>query len=335
MVINGEYHIETMNIELTTKCPLSCPQCYCSLTGGKNIPLEKAVYWIQEAAKMGVKDVMLSGGETLCYPDLYEVIRKAKECCIAVNVALSGVGFDQETFDQLIGAGVTNIYISLNGSTKEINDISRDGFDYAINALMLLQKNQFKNTTINWVMHSSNADDFVNILRLAEKYEVQNVAILGLKPDSKYMLASYPTKEQMLKLKKTIRAYSGKCCIQIESCFSPMLALFNDTKLFGNFNVSEYKGCCAGRTTFSVNVDGLLSPCRHLDYFEPYESLKEYMDHSEIQVKIRSIQNTRNAPCNTCRLEKYCRPCLAINTKMKHDLFFGFEQCPVFEADRS
>lgn len=328
-----EYHLETMNIELTTKCMLSCPQCYCSLSGGKDIPLEKAVYWIHEAASLGVKEVMLSGGETLCYPHLYEVIKAAKECCGAVNVALSGVGFNKNTLFKLIEAGVTGIYVSLNGSTKEINSVSRDGFEFAINALELLRENQYGNTTINWVMHSSNADDFVNIIKIAEDYKVRNIAILGLKPDSNHTLPSYPTKDQMLNLKKTIRAYRGKCCIQIESCFSPMLALFNDTKLFGNFNVSEYKGCCAGRTTVSVSVDGFLSPCRHLDYFETYRSLQEYMDRSEIQSRIRTLKDTRNNPCNICRLKNYCRPCLAINAKLNNDLYYGFAQCPIFESE--
>lgn len=326
------YHLETMNIELTTKCPLRCPQCYCSLTGGKDIPLNLAIYWITEAASMGVKDVMLSGGETLCYPHIYDVIKAVKEQGMLANIALSGAGFNQEIYDQLIEAGVDEIYISLNGSTKEINSSSRDGYDLAIKALALLQKNQYKHTTINWVMHSSNADDFQNLIYLAEKYEVSNISILGLKPDSKHTLSSLPSKDQMLRLKKILRAYNGGVCIQIESCFSPMLALFNETKLFGNFNVSEYKGCCAGKTTFSVNVDGYLTPCRHLDYCEQYNSLKKYIEESVVQQKIRSIQDTRTAPCYSCKYEKYCRPCLAINTKLNNNFSFGFEQCPNYEA---
>ena len=63
---NLHLELDTMNIELTTRCPLRCPQCYCTLTGGKNIDLNTAIYWIKEGASLGVKEVMLSGGETLC-----------------------------------------------------------------------------------------------------------------------------------------------------------------------------------------------------------------------------------------------------------------------------
>lgn len=332
MVAEHSCHLETMNVELTTKCPLSCPQCYCTLSGGKDIPLDVAALRIREASTLGVKEVMLSGGETLCYPYIYDVIKVARECCDSVNVALSGVGFSQSVLDSLIDAGVTGIFISLNGSTKEINSYSRDGYEFAISALELLQKNAFPKTTVNWVMHSSNADDFPNMVSLAEKFDVYSLTILGLKPDSNHTLATYPSKTQMINLKKALRAYKGNCLIQIESCFSPMLALYSDTKLFGNFNVSEYKGCGAGRTTVSVSVDGRLSPCRHLDYCESYGTIKEYMELSKMQQEIRELSDTRDSPCSLCRLKDYCRPCLAIDKKLYNNLHYSFSQCPIFES---
>lgn len=132
---------DSMYMELTTNCPLRCPQCYCSLSGGKNINPETAEYWLKEAGKMGVREVML------------------------------------------------------NGSTEEINARSRDGYRLAISALELLQKNKFHNTAINWVMHSNNADDFTNMLELAEKYDVKNLVLLEVKPDSENQLPTLPAKK--------------------------------------------------------------------------------------------------------------------------------------------
>ena len=122
----------TMNLELTTNCPLHCPQCYCTLTGGKNLDLTTALYWLAEGRKAGVKEVMLSGGETMCYPHLYEVIHAANAYCGTANVALSGFGLNQTTYEKLIFSGVGGIFISLNGSTEKINSLTRDGFDLAI-----------------------------------------------------------------------------------------------------------------------------------------------------------------------------------------------------------
>ena len=309
----SKYIPETMNIELTTNCPLHCPQCYCSLTGGENIDLETAVYWIKEGAKLGVKEVMLSGGETLCYPHIYEVVRAARTYCGHANVALSGFGFTQQVYERLVEAGVTGIYISLNGSTQEINAQSRDGFSMAISALKLLQKNSYPNTTINWVMHSTNADDFLNVVNLAQKYDVANIVIIGLKPDSKKSLSTLPTKEQMYSIKDIVRSHKGKTRIFIESCYSPLLALTCDTKLFGNMNVGKNKGCGAGRTTFSVSVDGFLTPCRHLEYREKFETVSEYWENSDVLRKLREMDSDHPVePCASCRLLEYCRPCAAI-----------------------
>lgn len=319
-----------MNIELTTNCPLRCPQCYCSLTGGKNIDLDTAIHWIKEGGKLGVKDVMLSGGETLCYPHIYEVVRASREYCGHANVALSGFRFNQEVYEKLLDAGVTGIFISLNGSTNEINAQTRDGYDLAIAALKLLQENHYPNTTINWVMHSSNADDFANVVALAEAYDVSSIVIIGLKPDSKKSLNTLPTLEQMLAVKHIVQTHRGNTKIYIESCYSPMLALTCDTKLFGNMNVGKNKGCGAGRTTFSVSVDGLLSPCRHLEHYEKFETAAEYWQNSEILNRLRQMAKEEPCePCVSCRLMNYCRPCAAINSKLDNKLYRGNPYCPI------
>lgn len=323
--------LSTMNIELTTKCPLRCPQCYCSLTGGKDIDLETAIYWIKEGAKFGVKEVMLSGGETMCYPHIFEVVSAAKQYCGGANVALSGYNFNQDSYEKLLSVGVTGIFISLNGSTKEINSMTRDGYELAISALDLLNKNKYNNTTINWVMHSSNADDFLNVLDIAEKYNVRYLAVMAVKPDSKKELGTIPSCEQMESVKSIIKSYKGNVKIVVESCFSPMLAMVSETKLFGNMNVGKYKGCGAGKNAFSVNVDGLLSPCRHLEYFESYETLKDYFDRSEILKKIRGLEDDKRKPCKDCRYSDYCRHCLAINSKLHNDIYIGNEHCPIYE----
>lgn len=174
-------------------------------------------------------------------------------------------------------------------------------------------------------MHSNNADDFPNMVTLAEEYGVANLVIIGLKPDSKHMLPTLPTLEQMQAVSKVIRTHRGHTKLFIESCYSPLLALTCDIKLFGNMNVGKNKGCGAGRNAFSVNVDGLLSPCRHLDYFEKWDTLEEYWTKSPILQKIRSLEDHKQEPCVSCKYSNYCRHCLAINSKLKGKLFIGNE----------
>lgn len=330
MEITRQYIPETMNIELTTNCPLRCPQCYCTLTGGKNIALDTAIYWIKEAAKNGVKEIMLSGGETMCYPHLYEVIAEINKCNCHANIALSGYRFTQDVLDKLITSGVYGIYISLNGSTEQINMVTRDGYELALSALDLLCKNQYPHTVINWVMHSSNADDFPNIVAIAERYNVESVVVLGVKPDSKKCLNTMPTYEQMQQVSSIVKHHKGSVKLYIESCFSPLLAMTCDTALFGNFNVGKNNGCGAGRTTVSVSVDGRLSPCRHIDIYEEYPTLAQYWNESPIMKRLREIdENMPEDPCDQCKYVKYCRPCTAIMHKLDGRLYRGNKYCQI------
>ena len=82
------YRFESFNLELTTKCPLRCPQCYCTLEGGRDLPKEIALRIIHQAAELGAKHVELSGGETLCYPWLMDLIIEARKNGITSNIAV-------------------------------------------------------------------------------------------------------------------------------------------------------------------------------------------------------------------------------------------------------
>lgn len=319
--------LKLLNFELTTACPLECPQCYCTLNTGKNMDKDTAIYWLNEAAKYGVEVVNFSGGETLCYPYLYEVIHHAHYCGIKVNVALSGIGFNRDSYRRLIEAGVNGIFISLNGSTDKINSYSRNGYDLALSALELLKKEKYEKTTINWVMQKSNADDFANMIALAEKYCVSRLVVLSLKPDSANELSYSPTKPQLNAVASLIKKYEGSVQLCVESCFSPMLALIGESFFFGNSNIGEEKGCMAGRMFASVNVDGLLSPCRHLYYFEKWDNLQDYWEYSKILAKIRKAEENVQQPCTDCKYGPYCRHCLAINACINHDIYIGNQFC--------
>ncbi len=323
------YHAPVlMNLELTTKCPLRCPQCYCDLEGGKDMDLQTALHFIDDAAKCGVRSVNLSGGETMVYPHLLELIHACHDKGMESNIAISGFGVDKNKLLRIIDSGVSGIFVSLNGSTKEVNSKSRDGYELAIHALELLRELKFERTTINWVMHSNNADDFPNMVTLAEQYGVKGIAVMVFKPDSSHQLPSIPSREQMHMVADQIKKYKGNLCIEIESCFSQMRAL-HGKRFFANLNQGISKGCGAGRDGISVSVDGKLTPCRHLELQENFTSICEYWENSEILKKLRETDDCKREPCNACDYQQYCLPCMAVNHKMNDELYVGDTTCPI------
>lgn len=317
-----------MNFELTTRCPLKCPQCYCDLTRGKDLNYDIAIHWINEASKNNVKVVNLSGGETLVYKNLIPLIEYCTKLNIETNVALSGYNFNKKKLNQFVEAGLTGICISLNGSTEEINSYSRDGYNLAIDALEILKTCDSIKTSINWVMHSNNADDFENMVILAESYEVDEVVVMVFKPDSNNQIKSLPTYQQMLNVSKIIKQKDKKVKIIVEECFSQMKALINQT-FFINKNVGVQKGCGALRDGISINVDGKISPCRHLELIEEFTSIKDYWQNSKFAYTIRNIEKDKKEPCNNCKFKDNCLPCIAVNYKLNNKIYMGDTTCPI------
>ena len=323
-----------MNLELTGECPLHCPQCYVEADSSRCMPLETALHHIREAAAFGVRDVNLSGGETLCYPDLEELIRECSSCGLVSAVALSGALADEAVLRGLIDAGVSQIYISLNGSTREINQRTRDGYEAAVRALGLLRSLREKyslpvQTGINWVMHRTNAEDFPSMIRLAEDYRVDQLVVMGLKPDASGHLDGFPSREQLKEVARQIRLYTGPLEIGVESCFSPLRALMGESLFSGNVNRGIMRGCGAGRDSYSVDASGAYTPCRHIMLPEKYSSLDAYWNDSYVLQKLRSAEDNRCPPCKGCRLQAYCLPCMEIGQKLGGSLLAGFPGCPL------
>ena len=317
-----------INLEVTTRCPLRCPQCYVYLDSGEEMPLETALYWVRDAASAGVRQINISGGETLCYPYLTELIREIKSLGMLSAIAVSGIYLTKEKLDELIEAGVSGIFVSLNGSTREVNSLTRDGYDYAIRALTLLKEAGFRSRFINWVMHSLNADDFPNMIRLAEQFEVYCLAVLSFKPDSAHELNSFPSASQMEEVAHLIREYDGPVRIEPEPCYSQLRSLVG-TPTKGKYRPDHRRGCGAGRTTLSVSTDGKLMPCRHMMVKESYDHIRDYWRESPFLDRVRHTEERREVPCKGCRLEETCLPCMAVGLKLHGDIRYYMEECPL------
>jgi len=320
-----------LNLELTTRCPLRCPQCYCHLQEGKDLPLERALEVLEEAARIGVANIALSGGETMMYPHLYELIEKCAFLGLYPSVALSGWGVDESSVKKLIDSGINGVYVSLNGSTEEISRLSRDGHHLAIRTLELFD--DFEEKAVNWVAHSFNIDDFANVAMLCSQYKVKRLVVLVFKPDSSHRLDSLPDGEQLKKFAKELirlRNEFPDLIIEVESCYSPLRALISQT-FWGNSNTGMSKGCGAGRDAASLDIDGNFTPCRHLDFPERYSSLQDYWSSSDTLRKIRAVEKSPEEPCAGCRYEPNCLSCLAVNAKLNGHIAKGSRYCSLWE----
>ena len=318
-----------INIEVTTRCPLRCPQCYCSLQNGRDIPLPLMKKYLSEASQLGVKHVELSGGETLCYPHLLEAIRIARENGLSPSISISGWHFSSEFLAELIVSGIENIHVSLNAPTEKENSKTRDGFKEAIHALEILSDYHFENSVINWVMHRESVKSFLDLIRLAEKYHVSTILIIEPRPNAEGILNTYPTLDDMNYVANLYRHNQSNVELVIQHCFSPLLALSSQNALWGNRNTGVYKGCTAGRYSFCIDVDGNFIPCRHLPIPESFNSCREYWEQSPTLKSLRTAIKEPKEPCQHCGMLPYCNHCIADNFQKSGQLYVGNQNCVI------
>lgn len=322
-----------LNLELTTRCPLRCPQCYCDLQQGKDLPLDRALEVLRQAEENGVADINLSGGETMVYPHIYRLLEECFSLGLHSSVALSGYGVDKSSIQRMVDSGVGEIYISLNGSTEEISRATRDGHHLAIRALELLAESAFKNTAVNWVAHRGNIADFTKVAALCERFGVKRLVVIAFKPDAAHRMESAPDRRQALGLAQDIKRLQKdfpNLRIEVESCYSPLRALLSQ-KFFVNINTGISKGCGAGRDGVSLNVDGNFTPCRHLDFPEAVRNLRDYWYTSDVLRRLRAVENAPEEPCAQCRYGVYCLSCLAVNAKLHGRIVKADKSCFLWE----
>jgi MoaA/NifB/PqqE/SkfB family radical SAM enzyme len=212
-------------------------------------------------------------------------------------------------------------YISLNGSTKEINGLSREGYETAMGAAVLLKA---KNAPfgINWVARHDNTDDFVNMVSFCRDSKAAYLSVIGNKLTGRDKMESPLTKEDLEKIAAVINSNKEpEPKIIIEFCFSILAAYVNVPK-------SGYRAhCFAGVSNCNINCDLSFQPCTHLKIVEKYNSLDDYWHFSKVLKTLRDNPAYSLEPCRHCRQRKICSLCRAISIETSTDFAAGLSAC--------
>jgi pyrroloquinoline quinone biosynthesis protein E len=314
---------EQLQIELTTKCSLKCPQCFCELEG-QDINKEQLFSYLYQAAWVGIPRIALSGGEPLLYPWLEGTIGLIAKLGLYSALTTSGAGMTSGLLKRLKDAGLNELFFSLNGSTKAIHNVSRDAFDETI-AAMILAQNENIPYKINWVAREDNVSDFEEVIKLAGRLSASELVILTLKPDRSDELSNQLSASSLKLLAKSFKSHNQEdIAVSIEGCFPSLYMEVID-------DVIPFKiGCEAGRNVVSINVDGSLSPCRHIPLREGAQSLKQYWYESEDLGPLREAYKGLSGECKLCQWHEQCHPSRANGLKLHNDMYAGEKNCGGF-----
>lgn len=245
------FNLETVVIQVTTRCPYSCPQCYMK-RGNENISKDAFKRAVDEAARNGAQAVQLTGGEPVLHEELAELIDYTRGCGLLSVVATSGYNASYEYYRRLKQAGLSAICVSLNGITREASLLSREALDkslYAIKCAIQAELICFVNTVVS--------DENVDELNLLGRY-VRDKGVIGvniLRPVCSYDEKYAPSISQDTIIKIEMAVKSMPDFYRVENCYKEYWRYIS-----GN----EFACKDIGEKTYFINADGTFSPCSKL-----------------------------------------------------------------------
>ena len=312
-----------LQIEITNRCPLSCPQCYKSPNGERDIDFGTLSKVMENAARCNVRYIMINGGEPLLYHKFADFLHLIKEYNFEASCVTSGIGLTEELLSSIKNSGCyLQLNVSMNGSTEKVNSLSRDGYTHSIKAIELLCKNRFS-YGINWVARNDNIYDLPNLVKLAKSYNAGWVTIVTGKIDFEGRETSNLSQDDYIYLSGYIKQNEDSRFFMVQYCFP-----FLNSILYKNMNVHRNQ-CNAGIYSCCIDSDGKFSPCIHLNYKEDFDSIEEYWSKSEILRKIRNPEFGDFNDCKGCAARDSCRNCFCMDKENSDGLLLGFKKCPI------
>jgi len=116
---------EILHLQVTERCNFACPKCYLPELNTTSPKSELTPQEIQDkvfspAAEIGVRKVVITGGEPFLYRRLFDVLESAKEYFSEVFVGTSGFFLDQPNIDRVLETEVDFLQVSLDALSNEL-----------------------------------------------------------------------------------------------------------------------------------------------------------------------------------------------------------------------
>ena len=260
----------SVDVFITSRCNLNCVHCFSSRDekSKHDLSIEDLKSIFNQLEELGILQVRINGGEPLLHPEVHEIFNTLKERRFRKVILTNGTMLDEEMVNLLKDSKVTPT-ISIDDSDAEEHDLfrkSKGSFNRIIEGLKILQKNEVQ-YGINCCLHKRNLKRCEKIISLAIKYGACRIAFLDLKLSDRLKanevwIPSYNEYQNaMFDLIAARIVYKGKIDISLDAflhCYPLSECVLEAER--------GYISCKAGRTGFSIGVDGSIYPCNLVLY---------------------------------------------------------------------
>lgn len=157
---------------LIRRCNLTCKHCYATSTD-KDFPGElstQQVFDVMDDLKaFGTKVLILSGGEPLMRPDIYDISHRARDMGFYVGLSTNGTLIDSDNINKIKQVDYDYVGISIDGA-KETHDKFRQktgAYDEALRGIRLSRDAGLK-IGLRFTLTQDNAGELPELLQLMD-----------------------------------------------------------------------------------------------------------------------------------------------------------------------
>ncbi|MEW9898690.1 heme d1 biosynthesis radical SAM protein NirJ [Chitinivorax sp. PXF-14] len=158
---------------LIRRCNLTCKHCY-SISADKDFAGELStdeVYTVMDDLKrFRVPVLILSGGEPLLRPDIFDIAHRAKQMGFYVGLSSNGTLITEDNIEQIAKVGFDYVGVSLDGigATHDKFRRKEGAFDASMHGIKLCKERGIK-VGIRFTMTQDNAPELPLLLELMER----------------------------------------------------------------------------------------------------------------------------------------------------------------------
>lgn len=161
---------------LIRRCNLTCKHCY-SISADIDFPGElstEEIFTVMDDLKQfRVPALILSGGEPLLRPDIFEIAGRAKKMGFYVGLSSNGTLINHDNIDQIVATGFDYVGVSLDGIGATHDKFRRkDGaFDASMKGIHLCRENGIR-VGLRFTMTQDNCHELSAMLDLLEQEDI-------------------------------------------------------------------------------------------------------------------------------------------------------------------
>jgi PqqA peptide cyclase len=294
-----------MLCELTHRCPLQCPYCSNPLDLDRVNTEMTTAQWqdiMRQAAKLGILQIHLSGGEPTARKDLEDIVKVAAESGLYTNLITAGVLLSKERLQKLKDCGLDHVQLSI----QDVDDVNAEKISAYKGGLQKKRdlakwvRELDMPLTVNAPIHRANIENLPAIIDFAVELGAGRLEVAHVQYYAwalKNRAALMPTRAQVLKTAEIV-----------EEAKKRLKGIMAFDFVVPDYYAKTPKPCMGGwgRGIINVTPQGRVLPCHAAETIPglQFDNLKD-KTLSEIWLNGQAFQKYRGTswmqePCKSC-----------------------------------